>query len=229
MTIDTHHAHDHREDDLRDAALDEAFWDERYRSRSALWSGNPNPQLVTETADLASGTALDAGCGEGADAIWLAERGWRVSAVDVSIVALERGAARAREVGAGVAQRIDWLHEDLTTWVPATASYSLVSAQFFLHMPREPRETVIHALAAAVAPGGSLLIVGHHPSDLQTIPRPLPPEWFFTADDVAALLDPREWDIVVSAARARGAADPEGRPVTIHDAVLRASRRRDAH
>jgi SAM-dependent methyltransferase len=225
MSIDTHHAHDHQRDDLRDAALDEAFWDERYRSHSALWSGNPNPQLVTETADLAPGTALDAGCGEGADAIWLAERGWRVSAVDVSTVALERGAARAREVGADVAQRIDWLHEDLTAWSPAETSYDLVSAQFFLHLPREPREAVIHALAAAVAPGGSLLIVGHHPSDLQTIPRPLPPDLFFTAADVAALLDTREWDIVVSAARARNATDPTGRSVTIHDAVLRASRR----
>jgi len=201
----------------------EDFWDERYRSRGALWSGAPNPQLVAEAADLAPGTALDAGSGEGADALWLAARGGRVTAVDVSAVALERGASRAREIGVAVSRRIDWLHEDLTGWVPAAASYDLVSAQF-LHLPQGPRDALFRRLAAAVAPGGSLLIVGHHPSDLTTIPRPLPPEWFFTASDVAALLAPHEWDIGVSAARARDATDPDGRPVTIHDAVLRARR-----
>jgi len=206
--------------------FNEEFWDERYRSRGALWSGNPNPQLVTEAADLVPGTALDVGCGEGADAIWLAARGWRVTALDVSTVALERGAARAAERGAAVARRIDWLHEDLIAWVPAAASYDLVSAQFFLHLPREPREALFRVLAAAVAPGGSLLIVGHHPSDLQTtIPRTPLPELFFTASDLAVLLDPHGWDIVVSAARERGATDHDGRPVTIHDAVLRARRR----
>ncbi len=93
-----------------------------------------------------------------------------------------------------------------------------------MHLPKKLREALL-ALAAAVTPGGSLLIVGHHPSDLQTIPRPLPPDLFFTASDVAALLDPREWDIVVSAARERGATAPDGRTVTLHDAVLRALRR----
>ncbi len=98
--------------------MNERSWDERYRSRSTLWSGNPNAHLVSEASGLAPGAALDVGSGEGADAIWLAERGWRVTAVDFSSVALERGAARAVEVGADVAQRIDWLHEDLTDWVP---------------------------------------------------------------------------------------------------------------
>ncbi|MGH2346278.1 MAG: SAM-dependent methyltransferase [Chloroflexota bacterium] len=199
------------------------FWDERYRSADALWSGQPNPQLVTEAADLAPGTALDAGCGEGEDALWLAACGWQVTAVDISTVALERGAAHARAIGMDVAERITWLQADLTNWVPAAASYDLVSAQF-LHLPREPRDALFRRLAAAVAPGGSLLIVGHHPSDLQIIPRPLSPDRFFTAPDIAALLDPHGWDIVVSAARDRGAADPAGRPVIIHDAVLRARR-----
>jgi hypothetical protein len=104
------------------------------------------------------------------------------------------------------------------------ASYDLVSAQF-LHLPKAPREALFRRLTASVAPGGSLLIVGHHPSDLAVIPRPWLPDLFFTADDVAALLDPQEWDIVVSEARGRGATDPEGRAVTIHDAVLRARRR----
>jgi SAM-dependent methyltransferase len=213
-------------DAMKDAGNDfKAIWDERYRSRSALWSGNPNPHLVGEASGLTPGTALDAGCGEGADAIWLAERGWHVTAVDFSSVALERGAAQAAERGADVSRRIDWLQLDLTEWIPAEASYDLVSAQF-LHLPKQPRESLFRRLAASVAPGGTLLIVGHHPSDLQTtIPRPPMPELLFTAPEVAALLDPHGWDIVASEARPRTAVDPSGRTTTIHDAALRARRR----
>jgi SAM-dependent methyltransferase len=201
-----------------------AFWEERYRSRDALWSGNPNPHLVSEASDLAPGAALDAGSGEGADAIGLAERGWQVTAVDFSAIALERGVVQAAALGADVSRRINWLHEDLTEWVPVETSYDLVSAQF-LQLPKAPREALFRRLAASVAPGGSLLIVAHHPADLAVIPRPRIPDLFFTADDGAALLDPQEWDIVVSEARGRGATDPEGRTVTIHDTVLRARRR----
>ena len=98
------------------------FWDERYRSSTALWSGQPNPQLVAEAAGLAPGRALAAGCGEGADAIWLAERGWAVTAVDISTVALARAATRAAEVSAGVAQHITWLHAVSTTGRPKAAT-----------------------------------------------------------------------------------------------------------
>lgn len=205
--------------------MDEAFLNERYRSSSALWSGHPNPHLITEAADLVPGAALEVGCGEGADAIWLAERGWRVTAVDLSTVALERATAHAIEVGADVAQRIDWLHADLTTWMPGQATFDLVAAQF-IHLPQDPREALFRRLAASVSPGGTLLIVGHHPSDIQTtVPRPPMPELFFTASDVAAALDPNEWDVIVSEARARQTVDPDGHTVTIHDAVLRAQRK----
>lgn len=207
-----------------DRDLSEKFWDERYRSAGAIWSGDPNVQLVAEAADLVPGTALDAGCGEGADAIWLAERGWHVTAADVSTVALERGTRRAADIGTGVAQRIDWLHEDLTTWSPREKFYDLVSAQY-MHLAKIPRDAMFRRLAAAVAPGGTLLIVGHHPSDLQTtVRRPPLPELFYTAGDVAALLEPADWDVVVTTARERSAADPAGRTVAVHDAVLRASR-----
>lgn len=206
--------------------MDEAFWDRRYASSGAVWSGDPNPQLVTEAADLAPGAALDVGCGEGTDAMWLAEHGWRVVAVDFSAVALERGAAHARAVGDDASGRITWLHEDLTSWVPEASTYDLVSAQF-MHLPRDQRAALHHRLAASVSPGGSLLVVGHHPADLQTtIPRPPVPELFFTAPDVAATLDRHVWHVVVSEARARDALDPDGRPTTVHDAVLRAQRRR---
>ncbi|GAC1546636.1 MAG: class I SAM-dependent methyltransferase [Candidatus Velthaea sp.] len=200
------------------------FWNERYRSRGALWSGSANPQLVREAADLAPGTALDAGSGEGADAVWLAERGWSVTALDFSVVALERAAARAAEADLDVSRRIEWVHADLTRWTPGEASYDLVSSQF-MHVPKEPRETMFRQLAAAVAPGGSLLVVGHHPSDLQTtVARPPLPELFFTAGDLAALLDPAGWEIIVSAARERSVPDAEGRIVVVHDTVLHARR-----
>ncbi len=202
----------------------EAFWDERYRSSSNLWSGQVNPILVTESADLALGSALDVGCGEGADAIWLAEQGWQVTALDVSTVALGRGAAHAKEVSAEVAQRITWLHTDLTEWVPSPASYDLVSAQF-LHLPKEQRERLHRRLAESVAPGGTLLVVGHHPSDLQTtVPRPSLPGLLFAASDVVASLDADQWVTQVDEARERQTLDPDGHPTTIHDAVLRARR-----
>jgi SAM-dependent methyltransferase len=199
-------------------------WDERYRSRTALWSGNPNPHLVAEAAGLSPGTALDVGAGEGADAIWLATRGWRVVAVDLSSVALERASAHASERGSDIARRIDWVHEDLTSWDPGAGRYDLVSSQY-MHLLPAPRQAMFERLAAAVAPGGTLLIVGHHPSDLQTtVPRPPMPELFFTGDDIAAGLDAGRWTIVTNAAPERTTTDPDGNPATIHDTVLRATR-----
>lgn len=201
------------------------FWDERYRSHSAVWSGRPNIQLVSEAADLAAGTALDVGSGEGADAIWLAQRGWHVTATDISAVALERAADHARNVGDDVAARIDWVQVDVTTWEPSRVTFDLVSAQF-MHLPTPQRTSLFGRLAASVATGGCLLIVGHHPSDLQTsVPRPPLPDLFYTAADIAASLDPSEWDVIVSGKRERETTDPDGRTVTINDAVLRAQRR----
>ncbi|HUQ63337.1 MAG TPA: class I SAM-dependent methyltransferase [Acidimicrobiales bacterium] len=206
--------------------FDEAFWDERYGSREALWSGKPNRHLVNETNDLAPGTALDVGCGEGADAIWLAECGWRVRAIDLSTVALQRAAGNADRVGAAVAERITWDHVDLLEWDPGRGRYDLVSSQY-THLRSGARRVVFDQLAAAVAPGGTLLIVGHHPSDLETtMARPKEPDLFFTGDDIVAQLLSDEWDIVTNAAIAGTATDPDGQTVTIHDTVLRAHRRR---
>ena len=89
-----------------DVVLDEAFWEEMYRSRSTIWSGRPNSQLVTEVGDLVPGTALDVGSGEGADAVWLAELGWQVTAVDISATALMMGESTAVQAGPGVSGRI---------------------------------------------------------------------------------------------------------------------------
>lgn len=206
------------------AKFDESFWDERYRQRGAVWSGNPNPNLLSEVSGLGSGSALDVGSGEGADSIWLARHGWRVTAVDISSVALARAAARAAEDPES-ARRITWAHQDLTSSPPPAGTFDLVSAQF-MHLPRAERIVLYQRLVASVAPGGTLLIVGHHPSDLLTgVPRPSVPGLLFTAEEIAAALDPDEWEIVVCEARPRPATDGDGNPVTVTDSVVRARRR----
>jgi SAM-dependent methyltransferase len=201
------------------------FWDERYRSAHRIWSGNPNPQLVAEAASLTPGRALDAGCGEGADAIWLARQGWTVTAVDVSQVAIERGAGHAAAADETAAARISWQREDLKTWDPGAHRYDLVSAQF-MHLPSPTYEDMCRRLAGAVRPGGTLLIVGHHPDDMhENLGRAGHAGAFPSPEQLVALLDPASWEIAVAGAVRRPAADLDGQPVTVTDTVLRAVRR----
>ncbi|MFG3438121.1 class I SAM-dependent methyltransferase [Nonomuraea sp. NPDC047897] len=213
---------------MTDPRFTAEFWDERYTSADQVWSGRPNAALVEETAGLPPGTALDAGCGEGADALWLAGRGWRVTALDVSATALRRAAAHATPQ---VADRVTWRRADLMSPAPEIPDagadrpgYDLVVAAF-MHFPSQPRRRAYAALAASVAPGGSLLIIGHHPDDQQIVPRPFEPDLFFTADELAGDLPPDGWTVETRASRPRAATDPDGRPVTLHDTVLRARRR----
>ncbi|MFM1724377.1 methyltransferase domain-containing protein [Rhodococcus sp. PAM 2766] len=201
--------------------LDEEFWNERYRSSHRLWSGNPNANLVNEVSELTPGTALDVGCGEGADAIWLARRGWTVHGIDLSSVAIERAAEHAAEAGDDIAGRVTWEAADLVEWDPGTTRYDLVTSQY-VHLPSGEREVLYRRLAELVAPGGTLLIVGHHPSDLDSeVPRPPRPELFFTPDEVVALLDSQKWTVDTATAASRTVMHGD-HEATIHDSVVRA-------
>jgi SAM-dependent methyltransferase len=201
--------------------FDRDAWEQRYRAHPAMWSGKPNAQLVAEASDLRPGRALDVGCGEGADAVWLAERGWQVIAVDIATAALDRAATHAARAGADVAARIMWTHADLRAEPPAESAYDLVSAQY-MQLPSGARRALFARLAAAVAPGGTLLIVGHHPSDHHATHQHFPDK-FYTAQDIAAALGRTEWRIVAAETRVRAAHDGESR-----DAVLVARRRERA-
>lgn len=203
------------------------FWDERYRGHKHVWSGRPNAQLVAQASELEPGTALDVGSGEGGDAIWLADRGWTVTGVDISPVGLSRAAANADQAGPVIAARIQWLQADLFSEdCEPFGAYDLVSSQY-LHLAPQWRDRALDRLAAAVSPGGSLLLVSHHPSDLE-IPglRPNVPGLFYTASELASRLNLGEWEIIAEAAPERTIDGPQGRPVTIRDAVLHARRRR---
>ena len=208
------------------AMFSQEAWDERYSSADRIWSGNPNPRLVAAAAELTPAAALDVGCGEGSDTIWLASHGWRVTGVDVSAVALGRAAGQAAAAGQQVADRITWQRADVLSWIPPARQFDLVSAQF-MQLPQAELASLHRRLADAVRPGGVLLIVGHHPSDLDSgIGRPHHPELMFTAEQVAATLDPSEWSITQATAPERQVLNPDGDPVTIRDAVLQATRLR---
>jgi len=203
--------------------FDKAFWDEHYRGHAPAGAGQPNAQLVAEAGELAPGRALDAGCGEGAEAIWLAGRGWRVTAVDIAHSVLDIAGRHARALGADIAGRIDWVQADLTGWTPPGEPFDLVCTHY-VHTT-EPPEVLFRRLAGAVAPGGTLLVVGHHPAAPgATSPHSPAPGVHVTAEEVAALLDPDRWDIVTAGARTRTVSHGS-HTTTLRDTVLRARRR----
>lgn len=198
--------------------MDATFWDERYAGRQDdPFDAEPNPHMERVASQLRPGTALDVGCGEGSDAVWLASQGWQVTAVDLSQVALDRGKAH-EPTG-----RVKWLQGDILGWEPPAAAFDLV-ASHFLHFAPADRELMVRRLAAAVKPGGTLLVVSHHPSDLQTnVGRWDMPAFYFTASELAGHLGPG-WQLEIEDASPRQVRDRDGNPATIHDTVLLARR-----
>jgi SAM-dependent methyltransferase len=198
----------------------QAEWDSRYADQDQLWSGQPNGALVAEVAGLTPGRALDVGCGEGADAVWLARSGWDVTALEVSGVALQRAAGHARD--AGVAVR--WVHAGLAEAALPPKSFDLVAQ--YPALLRTPDSAAERALLAAVAAGGVLLLVHHAGMDTQ----PVHEDGFDPADYVwppmvTALLDD-DWVVELDEQRPRVAPDGGAGAHHTDDLVLRARRLR---
>jgi SAM-dependent methyltransferase len=189
------------------------LWDERHAARDPIEDHAPDPTLIDVAAGLVPGTALDLGCGDGRNAAWLASAGWRVTGVDFSAVGLERAAAHAEDRGLTVS----WLQADLLAWVPPAGAFDLV-VLMFIHLPAAERERVYATAAAAVAPGGTLVVVGHDRTNLEDgIGGPQDPEVLFTASEIAAGL-PAGFDVVRQATvRRAGAGTGNRAPI---DAVV---------
>jgi SAM-dependent methyltransferase len=198
---------------------DDAEWDEWYADTDQVWSGRPNGALVTEVAGLEPGRVLDVGCGEGADAVWLARQGWEVTALDVSRVALERAERHARES----AVHVRWVHAGLLDALLPPGAFDLVSAQYPALL-RTPDDDAERALLAAVAPGGLLLLV-HHDLDVEHANHHgFDPADYVGPPQVAALLD-SGWSVEVDERRERDVPEGAGSQ-HVHDLVLRARRLR---
>ena len=193
-------------------------WDARYGAAERVWSGRPNGALVAEVASLAPGRALDVGCGEGADAVWLARRGWRVTALDVSRVALDRAEQHAAAAGTA----ITWVHAGLVEAGLPDGSFDLVSAQYPVLL-KTPGQVAERALVDLVAPGGTLLVVHHAIEHAQVHTGGFDPALYALPADVAALLDDG-WRIDVDERRLRSVSGGGGAH-HVEDLVLRATRR----
>lgn len=200
------------------------YWEDRYAAPGLAWSGNPNPVLVTEATDLTPGGALDIGSGEGGDAFWLATQGWHVTGVDIAVNALEKARVRAESADPSAAARITWEQHDLAEWAPQPRSFDLVTSQF-MHLPEPIRSELFRSLAAAVAPGGTLLIVGHDISEAEMGEhRSHMRSMMFTSDDVLAAIDGEGLRVDVAESRARQITGADGAAATVRDVVVRATR-----
>jgi SAM-dependent methyltransferase len=197
----------------------EARWEGALRAHGDRLAQRPaNAHLTTEVEGLPPGRALDAGCGHGAETLWLAARGWRVCAVDFAATALARARSTADAMGPEVSGRIDWVQADLSTWAPATGTFDLVVC-LYVHITGTV-EAFVRRMAAGVAPGGALLLVGHRPVDPATgEPTAAAGQVQVSAEEAAAALDPAAWELLVAEERPREAAG------TGVDAVVRARRR----
>jgi len=212
-----------------------AYWEGQYAESDRRWSGRVNATMAEVVRDLPVGEALDLGCGEGGDAVWLAEQGWRVTAVDLSPTAVARGAvgAQARDV----VDRITWIAHDLATW-STNESFDLVTASFFHSSVDLPRTEILRRAAAQIRVGGHLLIVSHVFESSEDVP---PWAWrhredghadphsvlLTPAQEVDELgLDPATWEVVLTEIRSREATGPDGKQTaTVKDGVVLARRR----
>lgn len=199
-------------------------WDQRYKDSELVWSPTANVWVQQLTRDLPAGEALDIAAGEGRNALWLAAHGWQVTAVDFSDVALQRASALADEHLGLDAGRLVTIQADLERWIPEAGAYDLVLVAY-LHLPKQQRRLVMRAAAEAVAPGGTLLVVGH---DLENLTSgqggPKNPLVLYRPSDIVQDIEPAQLIVVRHETAPRSMTDDLGNPVEALDALVLARR-----
>lgn len=201
------------------AGMSSEDWDRRYGERELIWTAEPNRFLVAEVESLEPGRGLDLACGEGRNAVWLADAGWRMTGVDFSPVALEK----ARDLAAARGVEAQWVVADLFDYRPDPEAFDLVLI-FYLQVPEAQRRKVVRAAATAVAPGGTLLLVAHDSSNLEHgYGGPQSATVLYTAEDVVSDLDGSGLQIELAQRVQRPVATAEGERVAL-DALVRARR-----
>ena len=204
--------------------MDSHAWNERYADSELVWSAAPNIWVEQLTRDLPPGKAVDIAAGEGRNALWLAARGWHVTAVDFSAVALQRAAALSKQRLGDDAGNLLTLEADVETWVPPARSYDLVLV-VYLHLPAAQRSAVMGAAAEAVAPGGTLLVVGHDLANLSSgHGGPQDPAVLYSPADIAADIEPAHLTVARAETAVRSLTDAQGQPVEALDALVLAHR-----
>lgn len=197
--------------------MDSRGWDRLYGGSELIWTAEPNRFLATEVADLPPGRALDVACGEGRNAVWLAQRGWQVTGIDFSQVALDKAARLAQERDVSV----QWVRADVTDHLPVSAAFDLV-AILYLHLESMTTRDVLRRSAEALAPGGTLLVVGHDPTNVEAgHGGPQDPAILMAPDEIADALGDLE---IVRAERVRRPVASAGDDVYAIDALVRAVR-----
>ncbi|MBA3268338.1 MAG: class I SAM-dependent methyltransferase [Acidimicrobiia bacterium] len=192
-------------------------WNRRYEGAELVWTDQANRVLMTETETLGPGRALDVGCGEGRNAVWLASKGWTVTAVDFSDV----GLAKARRLAEAQAVEVEWVLADLRAYQPALQAYDLV-VLLYVHLPPEDRAVVHAAAASALRPGGTMVVLGHESSNLtHGYGGPQDPSLLFSPDDVVD--DLPDLSIVKADRVERRVSTESGERVAL-DALVRAVR-----
>jgi SAM-dependent methyltransferase len=200
--------------------VDSREWDERYSATDFVWATDPNQFVAAELANLPPGRALDLAAGEGRNTVWLAERGWRVTAVDFSRVGLEKG--RKLSAARGVAEaRVDWIVADLHSYEPERAAYDLVLIAY-LQVGPQLRALVLARAATALAPGGTAFVVGHDLTNLtEGVGGPQDPDVLYTPEAVRAELPGLR---VIRAERVHRTVERDNGPATAVDTLVRAVR-----
>jgi len=202
--------------------MDASAWNTRYEGQELVWSSGPNQFLVSEVRSLTPGRAVDLACGEGRNAIWLAEQGWTTTGVDFSDV----GLAKAERLATRRGVHVEWVVADVVGWTPPPEGYDLV-AVFYLQLSEPQRTTALRVAASAVSPGGTLLVVAHDADNLaHGVGGPQDPGVLYRADDVAAVVRGAGLELE-RAEQVQRPVTVDGREWTAIDTLVRASRPAD--